>query len=74
MPRAWRGVRFEPLAEHMGPAYLRYSFTKGTKREVDALIELLAITRWDELDVLVVDMPPGLGDATLDTLRLASFM
>ena len=21
---------FEPLADHMGPAYLRYSFTKGT--------------------------------------------
>lgn len=36
----------------------------------NAMIELLAITRWGELDVLVIDMPPGLGDATLDVLRL----
>jgi ATP-binding protein involved in chromosome partitioning len=36
----------------------------------NALLEILAITRWGDLDVLVVDMPPGLGDATLDTIRL----
>jgi len=36
----------------------------------NALIELLAITRWGKLDFLVVDMPPGIGDATLDLLRL----
>jgi len=36
----------------------------------NALIELLAITRWGELDYLVIDMPPGIGDATLDTIRL----
>jgi ATP-binding protein involved in chromosome partitioning len=36
----------------------------------NALIELLAITRWEELDYLVIDMPPGIGDATLDLIRL----
>lgn len=36
----------------------------------NAIIELLAITRWGELDYLVMDMPPGIGDATLDTIRL----
>ena len=36
----------------------------------NAIIELLAITRWGELDYLIVDMPPGIGDATLDTIRL----
>jgi len=36
----------------------------------DAIIELLAITRWGELDHLIIDMPPGLGDATLDMIRL----
>jgi ATP-binding protein involved in chromosome partitioning len=36
----------------------------------NALIELLAITRWGALDFLVIDMPPGLGDATLDIIRL----
>ncbi|MDH7477574.1 MAG: Mrp/NBP35 family ATP-binding protein [Candidatus Bathyarchaeota archaeon] len=36
----------------------------------NVLIELLAITRWGKLDFLIVDMPPGIGDATLDLLRL----
>jgi ATP-binding protein involved in chromosome partitioning len=36
----------------------------------NALIELLAITRWDKLDFLILDMPPGIGDATLDLIRL----
>jgi len=36
----------------------------------DAIIELLAITRWEELDYLIIDMPPGMGDATLDMIRL----
>jgi ATP-binding protein involved in chromosome partitioning len=36
----------------------------------NAILELLAITRWGSLDALVIDMPPGLGDATLDTVRL----
>ncbi|MGB9676244.1 MAG: P-loop NTPase [Candidatus Bathyarchaeales archaeon] len=36
----------------------------------NALIELLAITRWNELDFLIIDMPPGIGDATLDIIRL----
>jgi ATP-binding protein involved in chromosome partitioning len=35
----------------------------------DAIIELLAITRWGDLDRLVIDMPPGIGDATLDVIR-----
>ena len=36
----------------------------------NALIELLSITRWGTLDFLVIDMPPGIGDATLDLVRL----
>lgn len=35
----------------------------------NALIELLAITRWSKLDFLVIDMPPGVGDAVLDLIR-----
>jgi len=35
----------------------------------NALIELLAVTIWGELDVLVVDMPPGIGDEVLDLVR-----
>jgi ATP-binding protein involved in chromosome partitioning len=36
----------------------------------NAIIELLAITRWEKLDYLIIDMPPGIGDATLDMIRL----
>ena len=36
----------------------------------NALIELLSITRWGELEFLVIDMPPGIGDAVLDLVRL----
>jgi SAM-dependent methyltransferase len=34
---------FEELADHMGSAYLRYSFTKGTVQEVDHVIEVLGL-------------------------------
>jgi ATP-binding protein involved in chromosome partitioning len=40
----------------------------------NAIIELLAITLWGELDFLVIDMPPGIGDATLDVIRLVKRM
>lgn len=35
----------------------------------DAILELLAVVVWGELDVLVVDMPPGIGEAILDFSR-----
>ncbi|MEM9609284.1 MAG: class I SAM-dependent methyltransferase [Actinomycetota bacterium] len=37
------GHWFEALADHLGGAYLRYSFTKGTAQEVDALVELTGL-------------------------------
>jgi ATP-binding protein involved in chromosome partitioning len=36
----------------------------------NALIELLSVTKWDNLDILVIDMPPGIGDAVLDLIKL----
>ena len=36
----------------------------------NVLIEFLAITQWGTLDFLVLDLPPGLGDVTLDVIRL----
>ncbi|MEM1540814.1 MAG: P-loop NTPase [Candidatus Bathyarchaeia archaeon] len=36
----------------------------------NALIELFAATIWGDLDFLMVDMPPGISDTTLDTIRL----
>jgi len=34
------------------------------------IIELLTITQWNRLDYLIIDMPPGLGEETLDIIRL----
>lgn len=36
----------------------------------EALLEMLAVTVWDPLDFLLLDMPPGIGDELLDVLRL----
>ena len=35
----------------------------------NAMLELLAVTRWGSLDFLIVDTPPGIGDATMDIIR-----
>jgi ATP-binding protein involved in chromosome partitioning len=40
----------------------------------NALIELLSITRWEKLDYLILDMPPGISDVTLDLTRLVKHL
>jgi len=35
----------------------------------NAILELLTVTIWGDLDYLVVDMPPGIGDEVLDLIR-----
>jgi ATP-binding protein involved in chromosome partitioning len=64
-----------PVVE--GLAYMSLVYFSGDQpaplRGADvsnALIELLAVTQWGELDFLVLDMPPGISDAVLDLVRL----
>ncbi len=53
MPGHW----FEEVADHLGSAYLRYSFTYGTVQEVDFLIDALGLVPGDR--VLDVGCGPG---------------
>jgi SAM-dependent methyltransferase len=48
---------FEPMAEHMGRAYLRYSFTKGTAQEVAFLMDALSLS--PGMRVLDIGCGPG---------------
>lgn len=36
----------------------------------NAILELFAITRWGDLDYLILDLPPGIGDVLLELLVL----
>ena len=66
IPPTVNGLEYMSLIYYTSdkPAPLRGTDTSN------ALIELLAVTRWSSLDYLIIDMPPGIGDAVLDLILL----
>jgi len=66
LPHEVSGIKFMSIVyfSQDKPAPLR-----GTDI-TNVIIELLAITLWEELDYLIIDMPPGIGDETLDVIHL----
>lgn len=48
---------FESVARYLGDSYLKYSFTKGTKQEIDFLVETLPLVGGDR--VIDVGCGPG---------------
>ena len=65
IPPTVDGLEYMSLVYYIGdkPAPLRGLDVSN------ALIELLSVTQWGTLDFLVIDMPPGIGDAVLDLVR-----
>jgi SAM-dependent methyltransferase len=57
VPAHPRAAYFREVAELLGSAYLRYSFTKGTQQEVEFLLELLQL----EAGARVLDVGCGPG-------------
>jgi ATP-binding protein involved in chromosome partitioning len=66
IPPVVNGLRYMSIVYYSGD----YASPLRGADVSNALIELLSITRWGKLDFLVIDMPPGIGDATLDLIRL----
>ena len=65
IPPEVHGIRYMSVVFYAGE---RASPLRGADIS-NALIELFAVTLWNTLDFLIIDMPPGISDATLDLLR-----
>lgn len=72
-PEEIKGLK-PPLIENIAFMSLSY-FTRGHAAPLrgadasSAILELLAVTNWGTLDFLVIDMPPGIADAALDSIK-----
>lgn len=66
VPSKYYGIKFLSIISFSGE-------NPSPLRGIDitnAIIEFLAITQWGSLDYLIIDMPPGIGDTTLDIINI----
>ncbi|MEA2103219.1 MAG: P-loop NTPase [Candidatus Cloacimonadota bacterium] len=65
-PPKVHGIKFMSIADYTKGKPASFRGTDIT----NAILEILAITRWDELEYLIIDLPPGISDTALDTIRM----
>ncbi len=65
IPENIKGIKFMSVAYYTQDNPLPIRGTEFT----DAFLELMAVTRWDDTECLVLDMPPGMSDPFLDILQ-----
>lgn len=65
VPPSIHGVKYMSLVFYLGD---RISPLRGYEL-TNILLEVLAYTVWDGLDILIIDMPPGISDLMLDLLK-----
>ena len=76
--REWPGEKKGILPVHVaGLKFMSVAFfTRGRaaplrgREASEAIREILSATNWGQLELLLVDMPPGLGEEMLETLKL----
>lgn len=68
VPQEVCGIKFFSIVFYAGenPTPLRGIDVSNVVKEI------LAITKWGGIDILVVDMPPGMGEAVLDSIKLVN--
>lgn len=66
LPMQIRGLKYMSIVAFSGQKALPL---RGADVS-NVLIELFSATLWGSLDYLIIDMPPGIGDAALDIVRL----
>ena len=66
IPPEVNGIKFMSIVYFIGDNPLPF---RGEDYS-NAIVELLAITRWGDLDYLIIDMPPGINDVALDVIKL----
>jgi len=73
-PEEEKGI-IPPIIEGLKVMSIEY-FTRDNPLPIrgdeitNAIIELLAITVWGDLDYLIIDLPPGMGDELLEIIKL----